>query len=244
MALSLAAASLTSHASDINIGGVVFDPDYLDVPHGESDMQMSLNFTQWFVTGADIGTYNPSAEINPATVIFGDELQGSGIVTKLNEYSNGLGLCPGCELTFEFGGLLADGAGGFQTGGFFNFYVETGADIDGFYTEDANPVIWLTLDVDNVVFTSFGGSSGPYAAGFISVDLSAIGGLAMDNFDTNTLNNEMSDVFYSATAIFGANNKANGGGIAVGDTIPEPTTVAIFGLALMGLAAGRYRKNV
>ena len=52
----------------------------------------------------------------------------------------------------------------------------------------------------------------------------------------------MSDIFYSATAIF-EGDMAQGVGTAKGDTIPEPTTVAIFGLALMGLAAGRYRWN-
>jgi len=241
MALSLAAASLTSYAGDINIGGVVFDPDYVGGIN-QSDMQMSLDFTQWFVTGADIGTYDPFAAINPGTVVLGDELQGSGIVTKFNEYSNGFGLCPGCELSFEFGGLMADGQGGFQSGGFFNFYVESGADVDQLYTEGAGP-LWLALNVDLVNFTSFGAQAGPYAAGFINVLFSAVGGMAMDNFDTNTLNNELSDVFYSATAIF-EGDYAQGVGTAKGDTIPEPTTVAIFGLALMGLAAGRYRKNV
>ena len=72
MAISLATASLTSFASEINIGGVVFDPDYVG-PLGQSDMQMTLNFSQWFVTGADIGTYDPSASIDPAGVIFGVE---------------------------------------------------------------------------------------------------------------------------------------------------------------------------
>lgn len=241
MAISLAAVNLSSYAGDINIGGVVFDPDYVGGIN-ESDMEMSLDFTQWFVTGGDIGTYDPSAAINPGTVALGDELQGSGLVTSFNEYSNGFGLCPGCELTFEFGGLLADGVGGFQDGGFFNFYVETGIDIDQAYTEGANP-LWLALNVDLVNFTSFGAVEGAYAAGFINVLFSAVGGMAMGNFDTDTLNNEMSDVFYSATAIF-ENSYAQGVGTAKGDTIPEPTTVAIFGLALMGLAAGRYRKNV
>ncbi len=239
----ISVASMAASASTINVGGVTWDPDYNDpTPPPAADLIMKYSFDQWFVDAADAGTYDPFAAIDPFSVTDGDELQGSGRVTEFNGLLDpalgGTGFCLSCELTFEFGGLLADGAGGFHTGGFFKFYVETGADIDGDYTEGAGP-LWLELAVDNVSFSSGGPVGGLYTSGHVDVEFSAVGGMAMANFDTDSVNG--SDIAYAADALFDG-LYANGTGDAKGNTVPEPSTLAVLGLGLLGLMASRRKK--
>lgn len=241
------AMSLGATAAMVNVDGVTWDTDYLDpVPPPAEDLIMKYSFDQWFVTGADVGTYDPLNAIDPSTVMAGDELQGSGRVTEFNGLLDPalgpIGFCLACELTFEFGGLIADGSGGFGSAGFFKFYAEKGADIDGDYTPGAAP-LWLELAVDSVTFSAGGPLGALYLSGHIDVEFSAVGGMAMANFDTNTVAGGVSDVAYSADAIF-VGNYANGTSDVKGDTtaIPEPATLAVFGLGLLGLAASRRRK--
>ncbi|PKI17343.1 hypothetical protein [Colwellia sp. 12G3] len=104
-ALAIAAIVLTSFSASatlINVGGVEWDPDYVFDFNGVAGV---------IYQEIDLGTGNLSAY---------------GRVTSLN----GLGaadLCPGCELTFHFGGYNLSGADAaltsdFEyTGGWMNF---------------------------------------------------------------------------------------------------------------------------
>lgn len=271
--LTLAVMSINSHANVINVGGVTWDPDYVKVSlPPANDLTMKFAYDQWFVDMADAGTYDPTKAKSAFAVSAGDELQGSGRVTELNGLLDpdlaGVGLCVGCELTYSFGGLIADGVGGFLPGGFFQFGVETGGDIDGDYTLGAG-VPWLTLSLDEVTFAANGAPGSVYTSGHIDVLFSAVAGPAMENFDTNTLANllgGMSDVFYAGDAVFNQHFDAGGTQIfgvidplnnnvaasyaegtadAFGDTvgIPEPSSLAILGLGLLGLAGTRFRKQ-
>jgi hypothetical protein len=266
-AVVLLASSYTANAGLINVGGVTWDPDYFfGGPPPIGDLSLNTNFSQWFVASADAGTYDPTKAKDVLTVGTGDELQGSGRVTELNGFLNptlgaDLGFCLSCELTYEFGGLLADGAGGFTTANaFFNFYVETGANIDGVYTQGAAASTWLELQLDTLNFVG-DNALGQYIGGAVNATFSAIGGLAKDNFDTNTVVGAPggSDIAYSATTIFGLQDPTSAydsttnqylytniaSAIATGDSVAvsEPGMLAILGLGLGALSLGRFRRK-
>ena len=65
-----------------------------------------------------------------------------------------------------------------------------------------------------------------------------IGGAAAPNFQPSKLT-------YSADARFnnGATYSSGGNGSMIGNTIPEPGSLALFGLGMLGAAALRRRNN-
>lgn len=265
-AVILAASSFTANAGIINVGGVTWDPDYnFGGPPPVADLAMNGNFSQWFVDSAVAGTYNPNNAKDVLTVGLGDELQGSGRITAFNGFFNptlgaDAGFCLTCELTYSFGGLLSDGLGGFTfANAFINFYVETGAAIDGFYTAGAAASTWLELSIDTLDFTAQTGV-GQYIDGAVAATASATGGLAFSNFNTNTVinsNGSLSDVAYSADAIFGLENSTLAYNAVTnrylytnvasanltGNTISEPGMLALLGLSLLAIG-GIRRKNI
>jgi len=259
-AVVLAVSSFTANASLTTVAGVTWDPDYDDAgPPPEQDLDMKSNFSQWFVDSSVVGIYDPGAAKDVLTIAVGDELQGSGRFTQFNGLFNPTlvgdpGFCLSCELTYEFGGLISNAAGSFDFGtAFLNFYVETGGDIDGGYDKGAGD-LWLGLDVATLDFTANVGA-GQYVNGFVAATLNAVSGLAMGNFDTNTVVGG-ADVAYAASAIFrlqdtnaaynAATNKYlyTAGATAgfTGNTIPEPNTLALTGLALLAVVGLRRRR--
>ncbi|MCV2886017.1 PEP-CTERM sorting domain-containing protein [Aestuariibacter sp. AA17] len=255
-ALALLGTASFANASMINVGGVTWDPSYqrpASPPFisDETDLIQKVQFSQWFVDAADAGTTDTSKVISPDAVTAGDELQAVGSMTYFNGltdpevFPGPIGFCLGCEVTFRSTGLLADGLGGFTTavgGAFLEFFVETGADVDQMYSGTGTP--WLTLAVDEVTFSARDSTAGnEYRGGNIQLALSAVGGPAAQYMDTNTISNSnggFSDIFYNADAIFNMQNGnyfASGTADLVGDTIPEPSALALFMLGMLALLA-------
>ena len=190
VSLALIAMSVSAFSNAANVGGVTWDPDYQSPPPIVTDLTMDLSYSQWFVAGTDAGTYDASKAISSFNVVDGDELQGGGRVTKFNglvdpEVNPTTGFCLGCELTFEFGGLIASGNSFTFANAFFDFYVETGTDVDTFYDKGVGTP-WLTLAVDDVTFAAQD-ILNTYIAGQIDVLFSSVAGPAQFNFDTNTI---------------------------------------------------------
>ena len=169
-------------ASAVNIGGVIFDPDYdFPGPPPNSDFDADTAFTQWFVSNADAGTVDPSNALVPnPNLPDGTTLQGVGEFT----FMNGLGtnassaaggdaasFCPGCELTYVFNGIEVDGAN--LVGGSVDIFVD--------HTADFNPgaisvaaatdgVLWLSLAVESIAFQADGANG--FLKGFVSIAMS------------------------------------------------------------------------
>ncbi|PKG83185.1 hypothetical protein CXF85_11675 [Colwellia sp. 75C3] len=248
-------ASASALATPITAGVVTWDPDsVLDFSAGSS-------FKQWFttnnngesdaniITGDDITGAVTTADIvtdfttnNPPENDY--FLTGFGIITALNGLTSASAyLCDGCELTYAFGGLKLEGdmLSFDETDAWFTLFSDSSEEFDLLaihednYAAAQDGVVWLEGGFD-----SFAIISGTINAGFTEGLLSVTDGLAFGNFDTNGEPEGLggSDISLSGSAQFSSSSPYNTSGTVdfEGDTIPEPSTLAIFALALLALA--------
>jgi hypothetical protein len=96
--------SLSTGASALNVGGVIWDPDNVN------DFSMQFNFTQWYTasidaigSGANLAPNFAAAQSVPTQLGVNDStLTGVGEVYSVNGTSMAT-FCPSCELTVVFG---------------------------------------------------------------------------------------------------------------------------------------------
>jgi hypothetical protein len=272
-ALALAfGAALTAgsvSAAPINVGGVVWDPNNLDDYFMTDTMyeqvatftgQTSLGGNKYAFTGANtISGYGQIVNIN-------------GDVTSF---------CPGCELTYQFGGFTlnqyidnnGDGIANTGdhisfTGGWAKFYVDDTPDFNNTSSASAGSegganALWLDLasttqtanygtgSLNGTLFSTLTtgslGTATEGGNGFGNFDV--VGGLADGNFDTNTQANgsdlRLTSQFNPRTCAPACPEGMNltGGNTMIGDTIPEPGMLALFGAGLLGLGASAMRRR-
>lgn len=244
--------SMSAQASPINVGGVVWDPDNLfDLTVGSNLVEDQL----------DVG----------AGVV---ELRGAGKVSGLNGETVVNNFCPGCELTFTFGGYMFDQAQanagdptatdlGF-TGGWINFYVDHTPDYDANNAlatagdEGGANALWLRMEGHAVAVPEFGGDMLTLAATLASYGtgtdeglggglLDAVAGLAYGSMNTNSKADGADWVFTTSFQPI-PNGGVTGDGFELfgtadfsGDSIPEPASIALLSLGLLGFAASRKK---
>lgn len=156
-------------------------------------------------------------------------VSGFGDITTLNGL-NSSQYCTdtinGCQLSFAYSDLA--------NGGTLDFYVNAAGGTNS-YAQASAGQLWLSLAVNTHLPNTASNSDG-YVSFF---DVVNIAGTVASNFDTNTMLNG-TDIAIDASRL----SNFNGWGDAsfYGDTIPEPTSLAIFGLGLLGLAGAARRK--
>ncbi|WP_199610053.1 PEP-CTERM sorting domain-containing protein [Flocculibacter collagenilyticus] len=227
--------SFSSEASLINVGGVQWDPmQVLSFP-GLTDFSSN-------------GTVFENFAITP-----GDIVSGWGQFTHLNSaITNQNSFCPGCELTYTFDMELVSFTGTPASGDFIfkdlmiSMFVDHTPDFNGTEPTASDGDLWLELALPvGEMLTGIGtnlGTGSDAGGGFALLEV--VGGMAAYHFDTNRMTRGADmQLTSSFQATGGAPNMLNGTFDLTAKSVPEPSTLGLFGAFLLGFAGLYGRKR-
>lgn len=248
-----AGAGATIHTVD----GITWDDTDPD------NFSMQFNFTQWYTSAANAISSAANATPNfgaaqtvPGGLTFNDStLTGVGEVYSINGTGANIFFPGGGELTMVIGGIVATSATTFDfTNGFINFYSDAGPADDFPWPSDAasqadadaaaNGNLWLTTSVSKLLFTQVGGAG--LNDGFVAAVLDITGGSAQGDI-THGIGPKIALQFdYAGSAFFetGTAISQQGNGQIHTVPVPEPGSMALLGLGLLGFYSVRLSRKV
>jgi hypothetical protein len=201
--------------------------------------------------------------INPTTGV----ASGYGFISTINGTGQSVFCASGCEVTFQYGGFTPVGGAALPgtpgqvinyTGGFVNVFADSTPEV----TNPSDPTsltsantgdgsLWLALLGHNFAGSTLTGTTqgtGTQVSGLSGIGLlDVIGGAAAAYFNTNTQTDGADFRFSNSFTLFFPQNNvldAAGTGNFFSDSIalvPEPGSLALLGIGLLGLAAGTRR---
>lgn len=241
-AAALTLASFSAYSAPITVGGVTWDPEFSS-PFGSSDFSATARFTQWWGSVPSVDKEITNANLMSATTPGFGELMGIANIQNINGVGSGF-VCSTCSLNFAFGGIKLDDNGLFDVSDSWWKVYSSPFLIDPFNAGQIEIAQSGLLFLEGH-FDYFGLISGSIEAGFSEAFLSVSGGLAAWHFDTNGENDGLSDLRLSADAQFVNNSfySLASSATITGNSIPEPASIALLGLGLLGLAGGRRFKK-
>ncbi|KRS22022.1 hypothetical protein AAY72_05565 [Alishewanella sp. WH16-1] len=252
-AAALIFASCSLSAAPITVGGVTWDPDWSD--GGLEDFLLKYQISQWYSANnvannslaqmqnsynTAVGINTVLGSINPlATGSTGLFLAGTGIVNWINGSSSFCGTS--CQLTIAFGGIELNKNSTFNTtNAWLNLYVDS----TSLYTDPLSNSAEIGMAMDGQIWLSaavngFSLESGSVSNGQGGATLLVNGGIARDNFLASPAGGI---AFQTGTGFFNTLSNAKYAAVSgqvISTTIPEPSSIAILGLGLLGLVGGR-----
>lgn len=251
---ALVVTSATASAADLNVGGVIWDPDWVNGFGNEMDFIAQSKFTQWYSETSDargsLGSVNGAVTIGSVlgTIDADDNdqgasgffLSGGGQIDRINDPTKDF--CPSCELTFAFGGIGIDLDGSFilTADSWLQVFVDDAINYDTSFDSAADAptvvdgLVWL-----DATFTSAElRQNDTLDNGLLTSQATINGGLAADRFDPNQIKITGNATYDNLN--FRYSSGANGQ--VFGNTVSEPSTIAMFSIALLGLAS-IYRRR-
>lgn len=258
LATALLVSASTAFAGNVNVGGVVWDPDYVNDSNTTRDFFATTSFSQWYSTTKDaegtLSSYDSAVTIGSVlgTVDADDTdsgasgfyLSGGGIINRINDPDPAHDFCISCELTFAFGGLSLNLDGSFTTGtdAWLNVFVnDVNFDLSFDSASDISDIIegtpWLTGFFTSAELTA----SSSLVNGALTSIASINGGLAANRFDPSDIGVFGNNIFGSQFTgpDLSARYATSGTGQVLGNTVPNPGSIALFGLAIAGMALAR-----
>ena len=211
---AIAVSSFSVNAEQLTVGGITWDSSYSDPAHTFFDDFFALASYSEIITASG-------------------DLSGSGNVSTVNgTNANTFCVVAGCSLNYSFDGFNVDASNA-------NAVSISAGTLDFTVTEaNGSTTTFLSLVAgDSGSYTATSANHTSFTAFFNVLE---IAGTAWKNFDTDT---QLGGTDFGMLASQTPNNLIGDLHTTVfkSNSVPAPTTLAIFGLGLLGLAAARRK---